>query len=144
MMTWMLLSKLFVTWCHLCAWMWMPVVARRLRFSATVDCKKQSLTNFVYIPIYLLIVELLGSFFAWGGLLVAPWVNSKNEVDEILSTMRHDITSVETNLEESKAKLATDTDHVPRRVLGVTGVSNHQGFFIWVAEWMCNALCIFP
>ena len=35
------------------------------------------------------------------------------EVDEILSTMRHDITSVETNLEESKAKLAMDTDHAP-------------------------------
>ena len=33
------------------------------------------------------------------------------KVDEILSTMRHDVTSVETNLEESKSKLATDTDH---------------------------------
>ena len=35
------------------------------------------------------------------------------QVDEILSTMRHDITSVETNLEESKAKVAMDTDHAP-------------------------------
>ena len=33
------------------------------------------------------------------------------QVDEILATIRHDITSVETNLEESKAKLASDTDH---------------------------------
>lgn len=61
---------------------------------------------------------LLAPFF-WGGfggftkLLLGQ---TPIEVDEILSTMRHDITSVETNLEESKAKLAMDTDHVPWRV----------------------------
>ena len=37
------------------------------------------------------------------------------QVDEILATVRHDITSVETNLEESKSKLAMDTDHAPER-----------------------------
>merc|ERR1711977_542191 len=31
-------------------------------------------------------------------------------VDEILATIRHDITAVETNLEESKAKIVSDTD----------------------------------
>ena len=38
----------------------------------------------------------------------------RRKVDEILSTMRHDVTALETNLEESKAKLALDTDHATR------------------------------
>ena len=38
----------------------------------------------------------------------------RRKVDEILSTMRHDMTALETNLEESKAKLALDTDHAAR------------------------------
>merc|ERR1712025_841224 len=34
----------------------------------------------------------------------------RRKVDEILATIRHDITAVETNLEESKAKITCDTD----------------------------------
>ena len=103
----------------------MPVVARR----------------FVqpFISPELLIV---GSFFfAWGGLQISLWVNSKNEVDEILSTMRHDITSVETNLEESKAKLATDTDHVPWRVRH--GGLKSSGFDYKGKRNGCAMLCAF-
>ena len=40
-------------------------------------------------------------------------MSSDVQVDEILSTMRNDITSVETNLEKSKAKVAMDTDNAP-------------------------------
>jgi len=54
------------------------------------------------------IPQFVGAFMAKKGGNGVPM-----EVDEILSTMRHDITSVETNLEESKAKLAMDTDHAP-------------------------------
>ena len=34
----------------------------------------------------------------------------QREVDEVLTTIRHDITVLETNLEESNAKIASDTD----------------------------------
>ena len=80
-------------------------------------------------------------FLLGGGLLVGLWVNSKNEVDEILSTMRHDITSVETNLEESKAKLVTDTDHVPWRV-GHGGLKS-SGFYYMGKRNGCAMLCAF-
>lgn len=48
----------------------------------------------------------------------------RRKVDEILSTMRHDITSVETNLEESKAKLAMDTDHAINALNGRIDFTN--------------------
>ncbi len=72
MMIWMLLSKLFATWCHLCAWMWMPVVVRcfeAVRFPQANSINththsnrnvRNNLSPFVSIPIF------LGSFF-WGG-----------------------------------------------------------------------------
>ena len=34
----------------------------------------------------------------------------QREVDEVLTTIQHDITVLETNLEESNAKIASDTD----------------------------------
>ena len=34
----------------------------------------------------------------------------QRKVDEVLATIRHDITVLETNLEESKAKITSDTD----------------------------------
>ncbi|CAK8990083.1 unnamed protein product [Durusdinium trenchii] len=48
----------------------------------------------------------------------------RRKVDEILSTMRHDVTSVETNLEESKSKLATDTDHAINALNGRIDFTN--------------------
>ncbi|CAJ1409346.1 unnamed protein product [Effrenium voratum] len=48
----------------------------------------------------------------------------RRKVDEILATIRHDITSVETNLEESKAKLASDTDHAINALNGRIDFTN--------------------
>mmetsp|Transcript_18600 Transcript_18600/g.30504 ORF Transcript_18600/g.30504 Transcript_18600/m.30504 type:complete len:225 (-) Transcript_18600:40-714(-) len=46
------------------------------------------------------------------------------KVDEILSTMRNDITSVETNLEKSKAKVAMDTDNAINALNGRIDFTN--------------------
>ncbi|CAE7517593.1 rihB, partial [Symbiodinium pilosum] len=42
----------------------------------------------------------------------------RRKVDEILATIRHDITAVETNLEESKAKITSDTDQAVNALNG--------------------------
>jgi len=48
----------------------------------------------------------------------------RRKVDEILATVRHDITAVETNLEESKSKLAMDTDHAINALNGRIDFTN--------------------
>merc|ERR1712014_238398 len=45
-------------------------------------------------------------------------------VDEILATIRHDITAVETNLEESKAKITSDTDQAVNALNGRIDFTN--------------------
>jgi len=42
----------------------------------------------------------------------------RRKVDEILATILHDITAVETNLEESKAKITSDTDQAVNALNG--------------------------
>merc|ERR1719399_266104 len=44
--------------------------------------------------------------------------------DEILATIRHDITAVETNLEESKAKIVSDTDQAVNALNGRIDFTN--------------------
>ena len=48
----------------------------------------------------------------------------RRKVDEILATVRHDITAVETNLEESKSKLAMDADHAMNSLNGGIDFTN--------------------
>merc|ERR1712176_1530428 len=48
-------------------------------------------------------------------------INLKNE---ILATIRHDITAVETNLEESKAKITSDTDQAVNALNGRIDFTN--------------------
>merc|ERR1712146_765649 len=48
----------------------------------------------------------------------------RRKVDEILATIRHDITAVETNLEESKAKITTDTDQAVNALNGRIDFTN--------------------
>ena len=45
-------------------------------------------------------------------------------MDEILATVRHDITAVETNLEESKAKITSDTDQAVNALNGRIDFTN--------------------
>ena len=59
---------------------------------------------------YLCLYALLGRLFA--------------QVDEILATVRHDITAVETNLEESKAKITSDTDQAVNALNGRIDFTN--------------------
>eukprot|EP00913_Durusdinium_trenchii_P032459 g30389.t1 len=53
----------------------------------------------------------------------------RRKVDEILATVRHDITAVETNLEESKAKITSDTDQAVNALNGRIDFTNKEG--IW-------------
>jgi len=46
------------------------------------------------------------------------------KVDEILATIRHDVTAVETNLEESKVKITSDTDQAVNALNGRIDVTN--------------------
>merc|ERR1712025_893668 len=46
------------------------------------------------------------------------------DVDAILATIRHDITAVETNLEESKAKIVSDTDQAVNALNGRIDFTN--------------------
>ena len=46
----------------------------------------------------------------------------RNKLDEILATVRHEITVSETNVKESKAKIVIDTDHT------VNAPSGHGDF----------------
>merc|ERR1712167_290157 len=48
----------------------------------------------------------------------------RRKVDEILATIRHDITAVETNLEESKAKITSDTDQAVNALNGRIDFTN--------------------
>merc|ERR1711975_123756 len=48
----------------------------------------------------------------------------RRKVDEILATIRHDITAVETNLEESKAKIVSDTDQAVNALNGRIDFTN--------------------
>ena len=49
-------------------------------------------------------------------------------MDEILATVRHDITAVETNLEESKAKITSDTDQAVNALNGRIDTRFRLGF----------------
>merc|ERR1711871_32812 len=48
----------------------------------------------------------------------------RRKVDEILATIRHDITAVGTNLEESKAKIVSDTDQAVNALNGRIDFTN--------------------
>merc|ERR1712196_233489 len=48
----------------------------------------------------------------------------RRKVDEILATIRHDITAVETDLEESKAKIVSDTDQAVNALNGRIDFTN--------------------
>ena len=54
------------------------------------------------------------------------------EVDEILATVRHDITAVETNLEESKAKITSDTDQAVNALNGRIDFTNKAFSYLYV------------
>jgi len=50
----------------------------------------------------------------------------RRKVDEVLMTIRHDLTAIETNLEESKAKLTSDVDQVVNSLNGRIDFTNQD------------------